>query len=83
MWYVPSNTARDKHLIRSSHILKAYDYLMGLKSDVKRQLSLLLSSVNKHIVWPEVSCHDVSCTINGNFKVSFSSDYHCCIDADL
>ncbi|KAL5518152.1 hypothetical protein EMCRGX_G003838 [Ephydatia muelleri] len=28
-------------------------YLMGLESDVKRQLSLLLSSVNKHIVWPE------------------------------
>ncbi|KAL5483854.1 hypothetical protein EMCRGX_G020271 [Ephydatia muelleri] len=28
-------------------------YLMGLESGVKRQLSLLLSSVNKHIVWPE------------------------------
>eukprot|EP00731_Ephydatia_muelleri_P017252 Em0010g350a len=28
-------------------------YLMVLESDVKRQLSLLLSSVNKHIVWPE------------------------------
>ena len=56
---------------------------MGLESDVKRQLSLLLSSVNKHIVWPEVSCHAVSCTIDGNFKVSFSSDYHCYIDADL
>ncbi|KAL5488604.1 hypothetical protein EMCRGX_G017573 [Ephydatia muelleri] len=36
-------------------------YLMGLESDVKRQLSLLLSSVNKHIVWPEVSCHDDAC----------------------
>ena len=61
MWYVPSNTARDKHLIRSSRILKAYEieyYLMGLESDVKRQLSLLLSNVNKHIVWQEVSCHD-------------------------
>ena len=58
MWYVPSNTARDKHLIKSSRILKAYDYLMGLESDVKRQLSLLLSSLNKQIVWPEVSCHD-------------------------
>ena len=54
---------------------------MGLESDVKRQLSLLLSSLNKQIVWPDATT--VSCTIDGNFKVSFSSDYHCCIDADL
>ena len=61
MWYVPSNTARDKHLIKSSRILKAYEieyYFMGLESDVKRQLSLLLSSLNKQIVLPEVSGHD-------------------------
>ena len=38
---------------------------MGLESGVKS--SLLLSSVNKHIVWPEVSCHDSECTIDGNF----------------
>ena len=48
---------------------------MGLESDVKRQLSLLLSSVNKHIV--RLVATTVSCTIDGNFKVSFSSDYHC------
>ncbi|KAL5509271.1 hypothetical protein EMCRGX_G004610 [Ephydatia muelleri] len=42
--------------IKSSRILKAYEieyYLMGLESDVKRQLSLLLTSLNKQIVWPE------------------------------
>ncbi|KAL5468989.1 hypothetical protein EMCRGX_G030152 [Ephydatia muelleri] len=41
-------------------------YLMVLESDVKRQLSLLLSSVNKHIVWPEI----ITVVLMRTFKLS-------------
>ena len=40
---------------------------MGFESGVKRQLSLLLSSVNKHIVGQRLVATTVSCTIDGNF----------------
>ncbi|KAL5509080.1 hypothetical protein EMCRGX_G004365 [Ephydatia muelleri] len=41
-------------------------YLMGLESDVKRQLSLLLTSLNKQIVWPEI----ITVVLMRNFKLS-------------
>ena len=47
---------------------------MGLESNVKRQLSLLLSSVNKHIVGPEVSCHDGE--LYHRFKVTIYDTTH-------
>ena len=48
IWYVPSNTTHDINV--HQELLRAYEIefcLMSLGSDVKRQLSLLLSSVNK------------------------------------
>ena len=76
---MPSKTTHDINF--HQELLKAYEIdfcLMGLGSDVKRQLSLLLSSVNK--TWCGrrlISYHRYD--VASYFKV-FS---HSCVDANL